>query len=101
MSVYSSLPGDAGISPGVWQWAKNLVNMLNARDATLTQGSARAGMTSGFLGAVAPSGWLLRDGAVLPIASYPTLAAIYGNTYGGVPGVSFALDTVPQSIVKY
>ncbi|MCC6752047.1 MAG: tail fiber protein [Deltaproteobacteria bacterium] len=36
-----------------------------------------------FAGASAPSGYLLADGTVYPIATYPALGALLGATYGG------------------
>ena len=40
-------------------------------------------------GGSAPSGWLLCNGALYPNVTYPSLAAVLGNTYGGATGVNF------------
>lgn len=44
------------------------------------------GMEMGFAGAAAPAGWLLEDGSLEPIATYPALFGVIGHSYNG--GVS-------------
>lgn len=43
-----------------------------------------------FAGAGAPSGYLIRDGSSVPVATYPNLFAVIGYTYGG-GGANFNL----------
>lgn len=43
-----------------------------------------------FAGAGAPSGYLIRDGSSVPVATYPALFAVIGYTYGGA-GANFNL----------
>jgi microcystin-dependent protein len=49
------------------------------------------GAVTDFAGAAAPDGWLLCDGTIYPIASYPKLAAVLGRTYGGDGVTTFAV----------
>lgn len=44
-----------------------------------------------FAGNFPPSGWMLCDGALLPISQYDTLYALIGTTYGGNGHTTFAL----------
>jgi microcystin-dependent protein len=48
------------------------------------------GIISAYGGAAAPPGWLLCQGQSLPVASYPSLHAVIGYTYGG-SGANFNL----------
>lgn len=41
------------------------------------------GMVTPFAGSVAPTGWLMADGAVYSPTTYPLLYAVIGTTYGG------------------
>lgn len=53
-------------------------------------GGLPAGSISWFAGSGAPAGWLIRDGSLVPVATYPNLFAVIGYTYGG-SGANFAL----------
>ena len=45
-----------------------------------------------------PQGWALCDGSVININQNQALYAIIGNTYGGVPGQSFALPDLRNRV---
>jgi microcystin-dependent protein len=49
------------------------------------------GTVADFASATAPSGWLICDGSIFPINSYPKLAAVLGQTYGGDGTTTFAV----------
>ena len=57
------------------------------------------GTVSMYAGAVAPAGYLLCNGASLPIASYPALFAVIGYTYGGA-GLNFLLPNTSGIFVR-
>lgn len=72
-----------------WQplfgWAKKLVEDLNRKFQDLS-GAAQAapvGASMMWLGATAPSGWLLEDGSSYSKFTYPALFLVLGYTYGG------------------
>lgn len=44
-----------------------------------------------YAGITAPSGWLLCQGQILAVSSFPDLYNVIGNAYGGTPGSSFQL----------
>ena len=52
-----------------------------------------------FAGNYPPEGWMFCMGQILPIPQYQTLYSIIGNTYGGSPGVNFALPDLRGRIV--
>jgi microcystin-dependent protein len=41
--------------------------------------------------------WLMPSGQLLTVSAYPLLYAIFGNLYGGVPGVSFNLPDLASN----
>lgn len=45
-----------------------------------------------------PTGFILANGATLPVGTYPQLYATIGNTFGGVPGVTYTLPTISSGI---
>lgn len=57
-------------------------------------GVAPTGSVVSYAAAAAPSGWLLCDGTIYNIATYPTLGALLGSTWGGNGTTTFA---VPDS----
>ena len=52
-------------------------------------------VTSGIV----PTGWLLCDGSVYTTATYPTLGALLGNTYGGSTG-TFAVPNLSGLFIR-
>jgi microcystin-dependent protein len=44
-----------------------------------------------FAGNFPPRDWAVCDGQILPVAQFPALYSLLGNTYGGVAGSTFAL----------
>lgn len=75
---------------------RNLTNSIsnyNTSVASLVDGSGERLAQSGFLqayaGSAAPSGWLLCYGQSLVRATYPTLFAVIGTTYGSADGTHF------------
>lgn len=44
-----------------------------------------------YAGTTAPTGWLICDGSVLNVATYPTLGALLGSVYGGNGVTTFAI----------
>jgi hypothetical protein len=93
--IYSFLPGDVGVPPSIWQWAKQLVSNLNTRDAALGLASAPTGVVVQYVGATAPGGWVLANGASYPVTTYPALAALLGVESG-----NFNVPNIAGSIVK-
>jgi microcystin-dependent protein len=55
--------------------------------------AAPTGAMTAFAGSAAPSGWLLCDGSSVSTATYATLFAVIGYTYGG-SGSSFNLPNL-------
>jgi len=49
------------------------------------------GAVTDYAGPAAPAGWLLCDGSVFPVASYPKLFVAIGNIYGGDGTTTFAV----------
>jgi microcystin-dependent protein len=49
------------------------------------------GLMSPFAGSTAPSGWLLCDGTVYSVSTYPALFAVIGAIYGGNGTTTFAV----------
>jgi len=49
------------------------------------------GAVTDYAGPAAPDGWLLCDGTVYPVASYPKLFVAIGNIYGGDGVTTFAV----------
>lgn len=56
--------------------------------AAAASSGSPAGSVMAYAGGSAPSGWILCDGTSYPTATYPTLFAAIGYTYGGA-GASF------------
>lgn len=71
-------------------WGAKLNTDWDAVDAIMAA-LCPVGTVADFAGAVAPDGWLLCDGTVYPIASYPRLAVVIGATYGGDGVTTFAV----------
>lgn len=54
-------------------------------------GTVQSGTVVEYVSATAPSGYLLCDGTVYAIATYPTLGALCGSTYGGNGTTTFGV----------
>jgi microcystin-dependent protein len=52
-----------------------------------------------FAGAAAPTGWLLCDGTIYNISTYPNLFAVISNTYGGDGVTTFAVPNCVGRVV--
>lgn len=57
------------------------------------------GVIVDYVGAVAPWGFLLCDGALHPTEDYPDLFDLIGYTFGG-SGPDFAVPTRAEQIIK-
>jgi microcystin-dependent protein len=51
-----------------------------------------------FAGNFAPAGWMLCNGALLPISDYDTLFNLIGTTYGGDGEETFALPNLQSRV---
>ena len=71
-------------------WGSKLNNDLDALDMLL-QALQPIGAMIDFAGANAPTGWLLCDGSLQQISSYPRLFGVIGNYYGGDGVTTFAV----------
>jgi len=71
-------------------WGSFLNGDLDAIDAIMAALNPIGAVTD-YAGAAVPAGWLLCDGTVYPISSYPKLAAVLGATYGGDGSTTFAV----------
>lgn len=82
---------EIGASRDTWgsKWNVNLDN-IDALLAALTP----IGTLADFAGATAPLGWLLADGTLQAIASYPKLFGVLGTRFGGDGVTTFG---VPDS----
>ena len=58
------------------------------------------GATVGYVGAVAPDGWLFQNGASVLRVAYPALFALSGTTYGAADADHFNLPT-GTGIIKF
>src|SRR6478735_6006493 len=87
-AVYGLILPEVGSSRDTWgaKWNENLTS-IDAIMAALTP----VGSVLDFAGSVAPTGYLLCDGTIYPISSYPKLAAVLGATYGGDGVTTFAV----------
>lgn len=54
-----------------------------------------------FAGNFAPNGWLLCDGALLPISEYETLFQLIGTTYGGDGQTTFQLPDLRGRVLVH
>ncbi|SNW62857.1 tail fiber protein [Orpheovirus IHUMI-LCC2] len=70
-----------------------LVNSASTATANVPIGAA-----IDFSGTTIPTGFVLANGATLPVTTYPQLYAAIGNTFGGVPGVTYTLPTITSGI---
>jgi len=79
----------SGLLPNVIGSAGTVLTSAGVGSPLLWQNPAGipAGVVVSFSGSVSPLGWLLCQGGVQPIVTYPALAAVLGTTYGG-DGVS-------------
>lgn len=71
-------------------WGGKLNDDMTALD-TLLQALQPIGAMTDFAGANAPVGWLLCDGTLYQVSSYPRLFAVIGSTYGGDGISTFAV----------
>lgn len=76
---------DASYAIDLGNWALGVAN--NAAEEAKRRGPA--GSITLYAGASAPTGWVICDGRSLSRASYPTLFAAIGTTYGSVDANSF------------
>ena len=60
----------------------------------LNPSSIPAGTIVDYAAGAAPAGWLACDGSYYVVGQYPSLYANIGNTWGGTPGVNFAVPTL-------
>jgi len=58
-----------------------------------------AGMVMPFAGTAAPSGWVACDGSLFTQAQYPALFALFGNSFGWLPGGQVALPRLTDGVV--
>lgn len=87
-SNYQLLKPEPGASRDTWGSKLNIDwDMVDAIMAALTP----IGAVVDFAGGTAPIGWLICDGTSYPIATYPKLAAVLGNRYGGDGSTTFAV----------
>jgi microcystin-dependent protein len=78
---------------------QNLQNEINALNATIAATNVfPTGASLDYYGVNPPTGWLLEDGSVYNISTYPALGALLGNRYGGDGAVTFA---VPNSSGRF
>ena len=61
---------------------------------TITNALSPIGSVTAYALATPPAGWLLCDGTVHDISSYPTLGAGLGSTYGGNGTTTFAVPNL-------
>jgi len=87
-AVYDLTLPEVGASRDTWgaKWNEN----LTAIDAIMLA-LCPIGAVTDFASTFAPYGWLLCDGTVYPIATYPKLAAVLGGIYGGDGSTTFAV----------
>ena len=62
-------------------------------------GTAPVGTVSAWAGLAAPAGWLLCDGSVYNVVSYPVLGALVTSTYGGNGVTTFAVPDLRNKFV--
>jgi microcystin-dependent protein len=67
------------------------ITALQTDVATLQAYSPPVGSLIQYVGATAPTGWLLCQGQILAISLYPSLFSVIGNVYGGNGVTQFAL----------
>lgn len=99
--IVSSLPnGYANVSSGVLNTTTiipltsldtNVQNAVNVTIPYLQAYSPPVGSLFQYAGSTAPAGWLLCQGQLLTISSYPSLFNVIGNVYGGNGVTQFAL----------
>jgi microcystin-dependent protein len=76
---------------------QNLQNEINATNTALAN-VFPPGVSMDYYGVNAPAGWLLEDGSVYNISTYPALGALLGNRFGGNGTTTFA---VPPSLNRF
>lgn len=100
LTVTSLTNGYATVSSGVLNTTtviplssldSSVQNAINVTIPSLQAFSPPVGSLFQYAGATAPVGWLLCQGQLLTISSYPSLFSAIGNVYGGDGITQFAL----------
>lgn len=87
----------APLTVGVGQLADNAVTNSKLADGSVTAAklstdvTTPAGTVVAYVGTTAPTGWLICNGALVAIATYPNLAAVIGTKFGSTPAPNFKL----------
>ena len=68
-------------------------------DPSVTTGATFLGQVVDFAGTVAPPGWMIADGSLLPVNENPALAILLGTTFGGDGVSTFALPDLRGRVV--
>lgn len=75
----------------------NLQNEINNLTTSISN-IFPPGVSLDYYGATAPTGWLIEDGTIYNISTYPALGAMLGSKYGGNGTTTFA---VPPSVGRF
>jgi microcystin-dependent protein len=76
---------------------QNLQNEINGLTTSISH-ILPPGVSMDYYGVSPPTGWLLENGTIYSVATYPALGALLGATYGGDGVSTFA---VPNSVGRF
>ena len=83
-------------APITTAWGNDVANTINGIETTVAGITPPPGVIVAYGGSIAPTGWLLCNGASVLRSTYAALFTAIGTAYGSVDGTHFTLPDLQQ-----